>query len=181
MEADGKSLPSFSGAAATHEQPGYPASASIDDNDKSGWAVGGHDGQVCEITWTLSQPLAWPSELPMKLILEQNHGSEHLLRGFELSFAFSEAAPSTTANADNTPETLANLREELATKAFDKWLQSTREQTGRWQLLKPKSVSANMARLEPQDDGSFLGDRRYFQTRRVSLPTGSGTRPRRPS
>ncbi len=125
---------------------GYPASDSVDGNAHSGWAVGGHAGKPCEITWTLAQPLPWPMDRPLRLILEQNHGSEHLLRGFQLSLAFD----------DTPPEQLAQRRREYAAQAYAKWLQMVGAQTGAWQLLKPTNVAANMARLEPQNDGSYL-------------------------
>ena len=108
--------------------------------------MGGHDGKPCEIEWKLSQPVAWPSDKPLNLILEQNHGSEHLLRGFQLSLAFSR-----------TPtQQLAAEGREQAEQSFSKWLDATREQVGSWRMLKPRAVSANMARLEPQSDGSYL-------------------------
>lgn len=164
----------ISGATATHEQPGYPASASVDNNDKSGWAVGGHDGKPCEITWTLAQPVAWPGDRRVQLILEQNHGAEHLLRGFQVSLAFAEG----TASTVGIPAvSLAQQREQYATKAFDKWLETTSSETGSWRLLKPKSLSANMARLEPQADGSYLaiGDISKRDEYRFQLDLEAGT------
>ncbi len=145
LEADGLP-PATLSASATYEQPGYPASDSVDGSAQSGWAVGGHAGKPCEITWTLAQPLPWPMDRPLRLILEQNHGSEHLLRGFQLSLAFD----------DTPPEQLAQRRREYAAQAYAKWLQMVGAQTGAWQLLKPTNVAANMARLEPQNDGSYL-------------------------
>ncbi len=56
----------------------------------------------------------------------------------------------------NSPAAIARLRQETATKAFEQWVKKTSEQTGTWKLLKPVAVSANMARLEPQPDGSYL-------------------------
>lgn len=146
LEVEGNSASSLSSASATYEQPGYPASASIDREAKTGWAVGGHDGKPCEITWTVSPSVTWPSETPVRLIIDQNHGSEHLIRRFEVSLAF-----------DETPDELvAQRRDEYATKAYTQWLSTARQETGNWKLLKPKDVSANMARLEPQSDGSFV-------------------------
>ncbi len=146
LEAKDQPSVSLGLAQASFEQTGFPASATLDSDAKSGWAVAGHAGKDCEITWTLTKPLAWPVEDSLQLILEQNFGSHHLLRGFELSLAF-DATP---------PEQLAQQRIENVRASFAKWLDNTRPQIATWQLENPQGVSANMARLQPQSDGSYL-------------------------
>ncbi|MCC6510926.1 MAG: DUF1549 domain-containing protein, partial [Pirellulaceae bacterium] len=136
----------FSSASASFEQASYEAGGTLDDDDKSGWGVAGHAGMPCEITWYLSQPVPWPSKGSLALVLEQQLGGSHLLRGFELSLGLASPAPNG----------LAQLRREHLRQAYQKWLQTTRPSVAQWRLLKPDRVQANMARLEPQSDGSFL-------------------------
>ncbi len=94
----------------------------------------------------LSQPLDYPNERPIRLILDQNHGTEHLLRGFKIELSFDQAPPEETVRQ----------RHERASAAFAQWVETTRSHTGSWSLVKPSAVAANMARLEPQSDGSYL-------------------------
>lgn len=153
------------GARATYSQPTFDARGTLDDDPKSGWGVGGHASNPCEITWFLSEPLPFPRDAlanasgaaptidaasneaaGLKLVLEQAYGSSHLLRGFEISLGVS----------DDSDEKLAAARRQQLSADLGSWLASVKADMASWQLLKPSKAKANLARLEPQADGSFL-------------------------
>lgn len=122
-----------------------PAPASIK-VAKTGWAVGGHDDKPCEIEWTLARPVAWPTDKPINLILEQNHGSEHLLRGFQLSLAFSQ-----------TPtEQLAVQGRSKPINRFPNGSMPRVSKSVLGNFSNHGPCAANIAPLEPQSDGSYL-------------------------
>ncbi len=131
----------FSGATATFEQSGYPAADSVDARDQSGWAVAGHAGKPCEVTWLLTTPFASKPGQAFQLTLEQKFGGKHLLRGFEVSLLY--ASPQATTG-------------DHAQRQFGEWLRSQGNKSAYWHLVKPAEARANLARLEPQSDGSYL-------------------------
>ncbi|MFO1065224.1 MAG: PSD1 and planctomycete cytochrome C domain-containing protein [Pirellulales bacterium] len=148
-EGNGSNQPiKIASAEATFNQPGYTAADSIDASDSSGWAVGGHGDQVCEITWKLAEPIEIdPNSLPeFHVELKQNHGGRHLLRAFEL-----EANIATNASTDLTKSRQAHLE-----KQFQTWIQSLPAHVASWKPAKVSSAQANEAMLVRQSDDSFL-------------------------
>jgi hypothetical protein len=87
VQSGGTTL-AFSGASATFEQDRYPASAAIDGNPLTGWAVSGRLGQASAAIFHLQAPADLES---VTFILEnQSWHSQHVLGCFRISAAILE-------------------------------------------------------------------------------------------
>lgn len=74
-------------AAATFEQPGFSAAATLDGNTEklNGWAVMGGTGVAQAIGFELAEPLGGGEELTLVFTLQQLHGDNHTLGRFRLA------------------------------------------------------------------------------------------------
>ena len=74
-------------AAATFEQPGFSAAATLDGNTEklNGWAVMGGTGVAQAIGFELAEPLGGGEELTLVFTLQQLHGDHHTLGRFRLA------------------------------------------------------------------------------------------------
>lgn len=84
-------------ASADFEQPGFPVSAAADGTltNKTGWAIDGgplRRGQPHQAVFELAEPLTVPTNLVLRLKLEQKYGGAHVLGRFRLA-ATSAAQP----------------------------------------------------------------------------------------
>jgi len=101
---------SFASAVADHEQPGYPAAASIDDDAKSGWAINVGPGSKArmnadhELSLVLARPLEVGEE-PLELQLFHDLNENYLIGRFAIEA--SETAPPTTTRS---PELITVLK-----------------------------------------------------------------------
>ncbi len=75
----------FAVASADYAQGGFPASAVIDSDATSGWAVGGQIAQSHLLTLIPDRPIEWDSASSLKLQLEYNSPhARHLLASFQV-------------------------------------------------------------------------------------------------
>jgi hypothetical protein len=77
----------FSGASATFNQGAFTASAAIDGQEGTGWAVGGGGiGRDQSAVFTLAEPLALPAGVKLMFSLGQHYpDGKHLLGKFRIS------------------------------------------------------------------------------------------------
>lgn len=87
VEAAGKKL-AFSGASTTYEQDKYPASAAIDHNPLTGWAVADRFGQASTAVFHLRTP-ADLETVGIGLDNRSHHG-EHVLGCFRISVSLAD-------------------------------------------------------------------------------------------
>ncbi len=165
----GKSSADLLTAKATYNQPGFDAAGTLDNDPKTGWAVGGRDETTCEVVWFLSRALSMEeAQSTVELVLAQEFGEQHLLRAFELSVGY----------FDGSADQLQMARSENLQQSALQWLNDRDRFNVHWQLLKPEKANANMALLEPQADGSYLAigdiskrDEYVFQS--LNVPSGT--------
>ena len=134
-------------ATANIEQPGFPASAAIDGNPGTGWAVSVagqniHDNKIA--TFIFENPVDCNGDATVSL--RQLHGSMHTIGRVKLSLG------STAKVSDD----LEAQRKESLTKAFDQWLAGERSRTAGWQAIKPIKATSNLPLLTPQPDSSIF-------------------------
>ncbi len=74
-------------AAATFEQPGFSAAATLDGNTEklNGWAVMGGTGVAQAIGFEFAEPLGGGDEVTLVFTLQQLHGDNHTLGRFRLA------------------------------------------------------------------------------------------------
>ena len=74
-------------AAATFEQPGFSAAATLDGNTEklNGWAVMGGTGVAQAVGFEFAEPLGGGEELTLVFTLQQLHGDNHTLGRFRLA------------------------------------------------------------------------------------------------
>jgi Protein of unknown function (DUF1553)/Protein of unknown function (DUF1549)/Planctomycete cytochrome C len=89
VTAGGKEL-DFSSAYADHEQPSFPASAAIDDDAKSGWAINVGYGQTAklnadhEAVFVLKSPVPIEPGQPLEVKLFHNANADYLIGRFAI-------------------------------------------------------------------------------------------------
>ena len=80
----------FKTAYADHEQPSYPASAAIDDDPKSGWAINVGYGQTAtlnadhEAVFVLDKPVSIEAGQPLEVKLFHNANADYLIGRFAI-------------------------------------------------------------------------------------------------
>ena len=79
-----------SAEASFHQQKFAPAGA-LGEAEKSGWAISPQMGKAHHATFLLSEPIAGPGEITVKLV--QNYGGEHVLGRFRISGVSGEQRP----------------------------------------------------------------------------------------
>jgi hypothetical protein len=97
-------------AAATFEQPGFSAAATLDGNTEklNGWAVMGGTGVAQAIGFELAEPLGGGEELTLVFTLQQLHGDSHTLGRFRLA-ATTTAKPVAMPQAGLPPQDIVNI------------------------------------------------------------------------
>lgn len=106
---DGAAVP-LARAAATFEQPGFPAAAAIDGSGEpgNGWAIADAAGQPHALFLELAEPLGDGAALPLTINLRQNHGENHVLGKFRVS-ATTQPLPLQLPKMSAPPAEIANL------------------------------------------------------------------------
>ncbi len=64
----------------------YPVAAALEDEPREGWAIGTRTGQPHVAHFHLERPLASEEAFDLKVVLEQNWGSNHVLGRFRVLF-----------------------------------------------------------------------------------------------
>ena len=97
-------------AAATFEQPGFSAAATLDGNTEklNGWAVMGGTGVAQAIGFELAEPLGGGEELTLVFTLQQLHGDSHTLGRFRLA-ATTTPKPVAMPQVGLPPQDIVNL------------------------------------------------------------------------
>jgi len=92
---------------ATFEQGGLPAAATIDDNDRSGWAVDPQFGKDHALAFTLAEPVGHPqgSLLTLRLVFKGN--DKHNFGRTRLAVSTAEVPPALQAEGLSAPLALA--------------------------------------------------------------------------
>ncbi len=123
-------------AFADHEQPGYPASAAIDGDPGTGWAINVGKGSTVkmnsdhEIVFILEKPLE-PGAEPLEIKLRHDKNQNYLIGRFSLEFAATApaaagaqaeqfAAALQTPPEERTPEQAKLVREAYLSATPDK-------------------------------------------------------------
>ncbi|MFN9721110.1 MAG: DUF1549 domain-containing protein, partial [Planctomycetota bacterium] len=140
---------------ASAQQQGYVARSAIDGDSSTGWAVDTGNGvarQPSAVFRLASETLKKAiGQLPkgsapvLRVRLEQNHGSQHVLGRFRLSFVREIAKSDAAAR-----------RKELVDSAFASWLDQARRTMVSWDTLLPSEASSNMPWLSIESDGSIF-------------------------
>jgi len=71
-------------AEADYNQNGFAPAAAIDDNEKTGWAVGGKTGQDHQLMIFTAQPIETGSTPWLQLVFNQNYGGHHTIGRFRV-------------------------------------------------------------------------------------------------
>ena len=97
-------------AAATFEQAGFSAAATLDGNTEklNGWAVMGGTGVAQAIGFELAEPLGGGEELTLVFALPQLHGDNHTLGRFRLA-ATTMPQPVAMPRAGAPPQDIVNI------------------------------------------------------------------------
>ncbi len=140
---------------ATVQQKGYVARSAIDGDSATGWAVDTGKGvsrQPSAVFRIAPGPLREAlAQLPegsvpvFRIRLEQNHGSQHVIGNFRVSFVRE------IAESD-----LSSRRQQLVDAAFDAWLNENRRKVASWETLSPSRATSNMPYLTIESDGSVF-------------------------
>jgi len=96
----------ISRAVADHDQPGWTAAHTIDQQPATAWGVDPREGQSHAIVFTLAEALDLPPAAQLSVTLRQLHGRQHVLGRFRL--ALTDAPP---AAAEPWPAELEALRQ----------------------------------------------------------------------
>lgn len=101
ISADALALPSFrldnlvataviTHATADYEQPGFPASAVMDNLSETGWAFGGQTGQPHRLVLSFARPLQIEPGDYLEVNLGFDYGTHHILGRYQLSMTAEE-------------------------------------------------------------------------------------------
>lgn len=96
---------------ADFEQPGWPVTAALDGNLKTGWAVSPRQKENHAALFVLAQPLELPDATVLRLVLRQHYGNSLTLRRFLISFS---SEPPEALQPLPTSPALRQLNEQLA-------------------------------------------------------------------
>ena len=101
--------------------PAWPAEAVIDGNPATGWAIGGATGKAHNLVLDLASPVSSPESQTLRLRLEQNFGTQHLLGHLRFSSSSvesdrsapvdGEVARVVRSSSERTSEQTAALRD----------------------------------------------------------------------
>jgi hypothetical protein len=94
-------------ATADYSQEGYDVSAALDQNAKSGWGVAPQTGLWHAVLLELRGGLDLPAGARIKITLEQQHGTHHLLGRFRISATDAPLPVPFDAMPDEIPRILA--------------------------------------------------------------------------
>lgn len=121
-------------ASADHEQPSFPAANAIDQDPKTGWAIGDQMGKNHEAIFELKEPLSLEAGQLLTFVLDQQYGGKHTLGRLRLSVT--NAKPPVRVNVLPEP-----IRQILAVPADKRLVQQQSELKAYYRsfapLLKP--------------------------------------------
>ncbi len=157
-------------AEADFAQEGFPVANAIDDKPQTGWAIATKSGNANvkrTATFYLAQAVQLAKDGKLILKLEQQYGNKHTIGKLRISLG--------KAINDPRPETVQ--RQETIEQKFKAWLNTERQRTVAWQILKPTQLKANLALLTPQADDSVFasGDQSKSDTYEITLRVPAGT------
>ncbi|MCG3196252.1 MAG: hypothetical protein GHCLOJNM_00724 [bacterium] len=162
---------SFSSAIADVSQTGFPASAAIDGNPRTGWAVDNGSGDLrrdLTATFQLQHPILLGSGATARVVLKQAWGNQHTLGKFRL-LAGKVTREHLHPELPLAEQRALHLREKLA-----EWEAKVAPEARRWTLLDPESFTSELgATLTELEDRSILasGDRPNRDRYRVEFPS----------
>lgn len=134
-------------AEASVEQEGFPASAAIDDDPESGWAIHAK-GQIpksVELKLTPAHSLDSTEPLRLRLSLVQHYGHQHTIGAFRIQ------AVQKLSEAEVGKQ--RTMRREAA---FQRWLKAEQQHAVEWDVLKPVAATSNLPILTIEDDRSIF-------------------------
>jgi len=133
-------------AQADAEQVGMPASAAIDGDPATGWAVHSNTGKwnvSRTATFTFEKAVSFPAGTRFTVRLAQEYGQQHTIGRVRLSVG----APAQGTSSD---------RGEIVKAKFEEWLVRERARAIAWNPLKPVEAKSNSPLLTVQPDASVL-------------------------
>jgi hypothetical protein len=142
---DGSEVPvRLTNPEADFSQDGFSASATLDSNQKTGWAVAGNDtlGKNHAITYWLekSPGIAGPARWTFKLA--QSYGGHHTLGRFRIRLG--RAGGESITGPDHLKQ------------QFGAWLAAQEKRPTKWTVVRPVKAVSNLPLLTLQDDDSIF-------------------------
>ncbi len=136
----------FASAMADFSQEGFPAAHAIDGNPKTGWAIHGPEpwNRNRTLTLQLAQAVRLHAGQQLTIHLDQNHGTQHTLGRFRISFGERRAEP----------RPMEVRRKENLDRQFSAWLERESAAAVKWTVLKPHSAKSNSPLLTVLDDAT---------------------------
>jgi hypothetical protein len=136
------------GATADFSQEGFSVGSAIDGQTTTGWAIHGPGkwnvdrAAIFQLdpAEKLSGPLRWTIKL------DQQHGSQHTLGKFRISFG--------SRNENSRPEDVR--RRDHLERRLAEWIERETSRLTDWTVLRPVEAKANMPILAVLDDDSVL-------------------------
>jgi hypothetical protein len=126
----------------------FSPAATLDKNNKTGWAV--HVGDKLNsnhhLDFQLQQPL--PAGSPISVRIEQRYGGGHVIGRFRVMLGKKRAAGPMTAEQ----------RRKLIDEGFQGWLAKESKRAAFWGILDARKASASTPHLITQRDGSILSE-----------------------
>lgn len=135
-------------AAADFSQDGFPAASAIDRQITTGWAIQGPGKWNVDRTATFNFDPAAKIQGPLRwtIKLDQQHGTQHTLGKFRISFG--------QRNDDPRPE--RDRRRENLERQLAGWIDRETHRVVRWSVLRPIEVKGNTPILTILEDDSIL-------------------------
>jgi hypothetical protein len=126
----------FSSASADFAQANFPASAAIDGDPNTGWAIDDGSGSLNKprtATFTLAAPLKLDAPTKLTITLDQNH-PHHGLGRFRISLGRKRLVD------PNGPKL---TREQFLGQKLNEWESSMKPRCAHWTVLEPTKFSRN--------------------------------------
>ncbi len=140
----------FSNASADFSQEKFDAAQAIDGNAKTGgWAIHGPGNWNVNrtATFVLAQPAGFADKTSRWTIrLEQQHGMQHTLGKFRISFG----------RRNSVNDSAAEQRQRHFDQKFNAWLAFAEKSAVIWTPLRPVSAKSNLPLLTIESDGSVV-------------------------
>jgi mono/diheme cytochrome c family protein len=111
-------------ADASHQQSGFPAAATIDNDPASGWAVGGQIDQSHRLTLIPANPIELEPGMTLQLDIEHNSPHpQHLLASFQIEASNSATVAGWTRLPPNFRAIHAKSSDQRSTEEQTQWAQ----------------------------------------------------------
>jgi hypothetical protein len=157
--SDGKRI-EFASGTADFEQQNFPASAALDGDPQTGWAIAGPTPMnvARAAVFMLAAPRPGPKS-SWSLTIAQNFGKGHTLGRFRISLG----APAKDRS-----------REQQVERKLAEWTRAEEARAIRWDTLRPVEARSNLPLLAVQDDKSVFvhGDMTKSDTYELGFEVG---------